>query len=164
MPGSIPHRLVVRRGFTTVELLVAIVLIGILTAIATPRFTLWRQRSAVTAARQHVEASLATARAAVVQRGTSGAFLARGNTLSAWALSPRTGDTVWVIPPTRLDSLLRVTLTTGSPGDSIVRFNSRGLANNGVGSIHRYILTSGPRRDSICVAPAGNILPRRCAL
>ncbi len=150
-----------RAGFTAVELMIVVVIVGVLTVVAIPRFSVWRERGSVGAARQQIVSAIATARSSAVQRGTRATFKVSGNTIRAWAMSPA-GDTVFVIPLVRLDSTLNTTITLRNAADTAIVFDGRGFSRRSSGGVYRYILENGKHRDSVCVGSGGTVLPRRC--
>ena len=58
-----------RLGFTTIELLIVIVLIGVIVTIGFPRIRRTLDKTNVRSARVYLSTAVATARAAAVQRG-----------------------------------------------------------------------------------------------
>lgn len=148
-----------------------IVIGGLLTAFALPQVTTWRQQSQITSARQTVAAAIATARAAAVQKGYLGYFYVRGDTISVSVdTAPINAGfpKLVVIPPVVLTTSNASEITTPS-GDEVdsITFDPRGFAlprGDGVAAPYIYLLVSGLRRDSVCVARMGQILPRGCTL
>ena len=147
------------RGFTVVELLIVIVLMGFLSAISYPRFSAVRASAALRAARVQFGASLATARAAAVRFGRPAQLKRTGNTVQVRADTSGTGVFVSLGEPVALDSQFSVTLS--ATVDSVV-FGSRGLATNLTASGAQFQLMRGGIRDSVCLTRLGQVAPRGC--
>src|ERR1044071_8494526 len=97
-------------GFTVVELLMVIVVMGFLTSIAYPRWTSVRASTNLRAARVQFPASLAIARAAAVRFGRPAQLKRTGNTIQVRADTGGTGVFVALTSPIALDSQFSVTL------------------------------------------------------
>ena len=85
-----------RSGFTLIEVVIVIVLIGIMASFFFPRIGQSLRRQDVSSARNAVTTLLAKARAAAVQRGRGVAFIHRSNSIIVLSNHPVTGvvDTV----------------------------------------------------------------------
>lgn len=148
-------------GFTLIELLIAIVICGVLAMVAVPRIASARDSANLVSAREQVSASIATARAAAIQKGepVTIRFTAAGPSA---VIRGRTGNDVRLVAPVDLRALYGVTVDAGV--DSI-RFDSRGLATPKLRGMAVFRLTgTGGGVDSVCVGVLGQILPRKCAL
>lgn len=146
-----------RRGFSLVELLVALTVAAIVLGFALPRFAPMRQASNVRAANQVVNAYLNTARQTAVRRGQDVTFERTGNTVRVWTLvngAPRV-----VEPDVDLAESYGVTVE-GSLGT--VRYNSRGFAWPRLGAEQRLRVYRGKNKDSVCVSTLGML--GRCGL
>ena len=71
-----------RRGYTFTEMLMVLLVISGLAFFTLPRFSGLHERSRITAARQEIEAAIATARAAAIQKGRTARLLVRANQVS----------------------------------------------------------------------------------
>ncbi|HEX3158081.1 MAG TPA: prepilin-type N-terminal cleavage/methylation domain-containing protein [Gemmatimonadaceae bacterium] len=161
-----------RPGFTLLELLIVLVIVGVLTTISLPKFSDWRARGQITSARQSVAAAIATARAAAVQKGYPGYFIVNGDVISV-EVDTLPGAPLLklnVVPSVALDTeyATELTLPDGA-ASTIIRFDPRGFASPRLQppageAVYIIRLTSGARRDSVCVARMGQILPRGCSL
>lgn len=151
-----------RNGFTLIELMVVLVLVGGLTALALPKAATMREQSNIKAAKQQLAATIASARAAAVQKGTPARF--RVSTNSVTALVPNApGDTTFVIPARDLNKLFGVTVSMRTPSvDSVLVFEPRGFVTPRLNQAAMYIVTSGTRADTICVGIIGQIMTRSC--
>ncbi len=147
------------QGFTVVELLMVIVVMGVLSSIAYPRWTAMRKSAGLRAARVQFSASLAIARAAAVRFGRPAQLKRTGNTIQVRADTGGTGVFVALGTPVAFDSQFSVTLS--ATVDSIV-FGSRGLATNLTSSGAYFELAGASIRDSVCLTRLGEVAPRGC--
>jgi len=147
------------RGFTLLELLIVIVLMGLVSAMAYPRMSGVRASAGLRAARVQFIGSLATARAAAVRFGRPAQLKRIGNTIQVRADTGGTGAFVSLSLPLPLDSQFSVTLS--ATVDSVV-FGPRGLATNLSSSGARFALVRGTVRDSVCLTRLGEVAPRGC--
>jgi len=151
-----------RRGFTLVEILIVIVIMGILATIAMPKLSTLSRRYTVDSAKQDVAAYLAQARAAAIQNGRNGWFIRNGNTIMV-ALDTSAGA-----PPApftqpldlKLEHGVSVTMPTNP--DSI-RYDPRGIAV-GLGGVVAIVVKKNGIRDSVCVIGLGRISAKDCHL
>jgi hypothetical protein len=67
-----------------------------------------------------------------------------------------------VLGPLRFDTAFATTITPTVPGDTIIAYDSRGLASPRLGHVARDVIARGAHRDSVCVSNLGMILPRGC--
>ena len=148
------------RGFTTLELLVVIVIMALLAGLAVPRFARVRERNAIESAREQLTSTVAAASSAARQRGTVAAVFLDGNVLSAVTISPTTGDSVWLLRPSNLNTSTGVTLSA-DPVDAVIHFDSRGFANR-TESDRVWHIALGEHRDSVCIGSLGHIYSRNC--
>ena len=141
-----------RRGFTFIELVVAVSLMGMLLAILGPRIGATRDRGAVRSAKQKVSAYLATTRAAAIRRGRPATFHASGG--SIWVSIGGT-DTV----AARISLGEEYSVVFEATTDS-VRFDARGFATNIPGT-QVFRLRRAAYSDSVCVS-RGGLIASRC--
>ena len=134
---------------------------GLLAALAIPKFTAVRERNGVESVREQLASTVSFARSAARQRSTRAGVLIDGNTLSSWTFSPTTGDTVWLVRPTDLSTQSGVTIETSSAGAALIDFDTRGFANR-ADSVRVWRLRSGSRTDSLCIGPLGHLYKRNC--
>ena len=146
-----------QRGFSTVELLIVIVLLGIVAAMVAPRLGTMGGSLAVRAARQEVAAALATARAAAIQNGRPVSFVKSGNTVGVFMDSA--GTTVSLGTARDLGALHGVEVAATR---NLIRFDGRGLAT-GLNAVETIVLSRGDERDSVCVLRLGKVSTRSCA-
>ena len=144
------------RGFSTVELLIVIVLMGILAAMAAPKLSTVASSLALGAARQEVAAALATARAAAIQNGRPVSFVRSGNTVGVFMDSA--GTTVTLGSVRDLGTLHGVEVTASR---NVIRYDARGLAT-GLDPVEAFVVSRGGERDSVCVLRLGKVSTKEC--
>jgi prepilin-type N-terminal cleavage/methylation domain-containing protein len=138
-----------RRGFTLPEILIVIVMISVLALVAIPRFATANAKRHMESARMRVAASIATARAAAIQKGEKVQFKIASNRVTVKASSDATN----LVSPVPLDTLYSVN-TNGT--DYTIDFSSRGFATLGA----RTVITlkrSGVPDDSVVVTKTGMV-------
>ena len=145
-----------RIGFSLIEMLMVVVIIGVILAFGLPKFNSLRNSGKIGAAKVHLSSSITTARAAAIQNGRASAWTVSGNTV---AVSAQNAAGVWVNlqSPAGFDSLYNVALRATQ--DQII-FDSRGIAANMTGTNKIYIV--GATTDSVCVTMLGVVLRHGC--
>lgn len=145
-----------------IELLAVCAIVGVLAALAMPAIGGLQDRYAVQSAKQQLAASLATARAAAVQKSRVARFRANGGRIGAVVLTTA-ADSQHVVGERDLAREFGVTLALRVPDDSVVTFGTRGLrtAPRAAGT-QTYVLSRGLSRDSVCVGMLGQLLLRGC--
>jgi Tfp pilus assembly protein FimT len=143
--------------------MIVVAIVSGLALFALPRFRGLHAASQLAAARQEVEAGIATARAAAIQKGRRSYFSITGNAMLVSVDTSDSGqrDTILSLRP--LDSLYRVRVTPGAQGSQVM-FGPRGwvtpLANGNL----EYVLQRGTRIDTLCFRPTGQLMGRGCTL
>jgi len=144
--------------------MIVVTITSILSLMAAPRFTTLMERSALRSSRQQIEAMIATARAAAIQKGRTATFYVSGQTMGVRAVINDAGATSDLIAPMRLDLIHKgMSLALAGSGDTTIVFSARGYATPRLASKIIYRLTIGSRRDSTCVSTIGHILGQTCA-
>ncbi len=143
-----------RLGFTLVELMIAVVLMGIIAAIGAPKLASIRDKASVRSATQQVGAYVATTRAAAIRRGMRANFKTKGDTM--WIEIQQPGAPEVIAPRIPLSATFNVGMT--STTDSIV-FDARGFAVNLAGT-QKFVVTRSSASDSICVTRLGMVSPK----
>lgn len=120
-------------GFTLIEIMIAIVIMGILMSAAVPSFSKWMQNSQIRTAAESVQNGLQLARAEAARANTSVSFTLAGNDWSvavsgvASAVQARSGQEG--SPNAVITSVNSVTISgvaTAMSGQNIVWFNGTG--------------------------------------
>jgi prepilin-type N-terminal cleavage/methylation domain-containing protein len=156
-----------RRGYTLAELMLVTFVAGVVMMFSVTPLMRARDRQAVRAARQQISATVAAARAAALQRGRTGRFTVRGDTVTALVDTAGPGmpvsGTFVVLAPHALDTEFGVRVTLRTSADAVIAYDARGLANPRLsGRIARLIVTKGTAKDSVCFSTLGQILRNGC--
>lgn len=152
-----------RRGFTLIQLLVVIALMGAIMLRVAPRISELKQRASLRAARQELIAALSAAQESAMQKGKTATFAISSNTISVTALSGLTGNTVNVLGPIRFADF-GATIAPLSPAPSSLTFDARGLVSPATTQTNSYVLTASGGADTVCVTGGGLVLPKGCVL
>ncbi len=137
-----------------VELMIAIVLMGIIMAIGAPKLGSIRDRASVRSATQQIGAYVATARAAAIRRGMRANFKTRADTM--WIEIQQPGTPEIIAPRIPLRETFNVSMT--STTDSIV-FDSRGFAIY-PSVTSKFVVSRASAKDSTCVTRLGMVSPK----
>jgi prepilin-type N-terminal cleavage/methylation domain-containing protein len=155
--SSVSGSIVRRRGFSLVEMLIVVVLIGALAAVAIPNFKGFNDKRIMRSAKTRLMIALTTARAAAIQKGQTANAVITGNRITVTVNSAGTS----LISPVPLDSLYQVTITP-SVSLSQVNFDGRGFPSNLSGTL-RFVLTRpNTPADSVCITRFG-LIQKTCA-
>lgn len=158
-------RLKTHRGFTMIELLLVVTVLGIMMMLSVPRVKEMSARSSLRAARQELTAAFAAARTAAFQKGKTSTLTLAYNQANVTVLSGLSGASVQVLGPIKLDRALNVSLTALNSAPTSMNFDSRGLVTpTPLGAVNKYRLSYKAYADTVCVSAAGIILPRNCQL
>lgn len=137
-----------------VELMIAVVLMGIIMAIGAPKLGSIRDRASVRSATQQIGAYVATARAAAIRRGMRANFKTRADTM--WIEIQQPGTPEIIAPRIPLRETFNVSMT--STTDSIV-FDSRGFAIY-PSATSKFVVSRAAAKDSTCVTRLGMVSPK----
>lgn len=148
-----------KRGFTLIEILMVIVIMGILSTMALPRLARRGVTLTVRSAKQEVASYLAQARATAIATGRSAWFIRSGNTVGVSSTSTTAG----YVKSTDLMTEHGVTVSAASDPTTI-EFDARGMIPGGVGGALPIVLSKQSARDSVCVIGLGRISTRDCSL
>lgn len=163
MPEMSRHKS--RPGFSLIEILIVVVIVGVLTMIAAPRVRATSDQYNVKAARERIASSVATARATAIHSGRESVFWTSGNWFAVWTQNPTTGAWQQAVPwQNMISTHSGVNLQIGGAGWSYVWFEPRGLTKYRPSSTVVFRLVGKATTDSVCVSRLGQILPNNCAL
>ena len=153
-----------RSGFSMVELLVVIAIMGILVTFAVPKIRTFRSGNNLRSAKAQVASSLATARAAAIQKGRDARFIVRGNNLAvAVDTSGAFGlQELVVLSNVPIDDRYGAAITLRTASDTMVTYDSRGFGSTGSGYRAVYVIRVQSMVDSVCVSPLGLINKQGC--
>ncbi len=145
-----------RRGFTLLELLVVIVMLGVIMALAIPRLRSAFGGTSTRSARVTVTTLVAKARAAAVARGCRATIhFTSGSAGTVWVTVCRLNgagvDTLGGIEPLAARFNVTVTATRDS-----VSFAPSGIGFDGLSTT--LLMTGNGGRDSIVINPIGKVL------
>jgi prepilin-type N-terminal cleavage/methylation domain-containing protein len=141
-----------RRGFSLIELLIVIVLIGALASFAVPMVRRGMEARRVSGARIAITTMNAKARAIAVQRSRVVQFIVVGNEVRLVSRHPVTGA-ITVIEQRDLNSVYGVTVT--STRDTL-RYDPRGLGlQNSATSI--AVSRPGGYADTVVITSLGGV-------
>jgi type II secretory pathway pseudopilin PulG len=156
-----------RKGVTLIEIMTAVGLAIVMTAIAFPKLKETRRAANMQSAKTQVESYLAVARSVAIRNGVRSFLIRDRNTMRVMADSGV--GLVVVVRPMALDTISNVLLTSasGRTADTIV-YDNRGMAVNLAATTKFYIETKSGAgagvKDSICVTRLGLVLDRNCGL
>jgi len=145
-----------RTGFSLVEMLMVVVIIGIVVGFGLPKFASMRNSGKIGAAKIHLSSSITTARAAAIQNGRAARWNLTGNRVTITALNGA-GTYVNINAPAGFDSLYKVQLRSTQ---ATIDFDARGIASNMAGTGKIYVV--GTTTDSVCITRLGVVLRHGC--
>ena len=146
-----------RSGFTTIEMVICVILIGIIASIGFPKIRTALDKSNVRSSRDALGTEAAIARAAAIQRGCRGVLHFGSGALS----------TVWVTTacPTKVDTVAgverlgtRFNVTIAATRDS-VQYDPRGLSMDNAVTVVRITGAAG-NKDSVLINTIGKVVRR----
>ena len=150
-----------RSGFTTIEMAIVLVLIGIIAMIGFPKIRTALDKTNVRSARVSISSFAAEARAAGAQRGCRAVIhFISGVTSRAWVTAcPRrqpgagTVDTVAMIDDVGARFSVQMTITRDS-----VQYDPRGLSMDNATTIVRFTGNVAANTDSVVINPLGRVV------
>jgi len=145
------------RGFTFIEVLIVMVLIGIIAALGIPRIRDAIQKNNVRSARAAIGTLVAKARGAAVQRGCKSAIhFTQGSAGKIWVTACKTTNSALTDTLGGLEQLAaRYSVTLATTGDS-VQFMPNGVSPDNVMTVIRF--TSNGISDSVMINQVGKVV------
>jgi prepilin-type N-terminal cleavage/methylation domain-containing protein len=146
-----------RRGFSLIEILTVIIMIGLVAAMAIPKFGTTLSRQNVRGARLLITTMHAKARNAAVFRGRQTALVLKNGRLVIVSRHPVTGA-VDTVGRTESDivGLYGVSFVVNPSGRDTLFFNAGGLGSE-TGQTTIFVAKAG-YADTIAISPLGRIL------
>ena len=114
-----------RRGFSLIELMVVVVMIGIMTLIGFPRIQSQLAKSEIRSATARLAAVYAQGRANAIETGRATQFNLLGNRVWLTVDVGGTLDTIGTVQ--HLDSIYKVALTYNAYADDLIQIDGRGI-------------------------------------
>jgi len=146
-----------RRGFTLIEVLMVITIVGILLGVVVPRYGAISGAMSVHSAKQELGSMLAQGRATAIRTDQTVLVVRTGNVISLIGINGNGGTT---ISQQDLGSQFNVTV---SASRDTVTYDSRGMVT-GNSSTLKFVVTNGSTRDSVCLMALGKVTRTGCAL
>lgn len=149
-------------GFSFIEMVFALAIVGIVLGIAAPRVLRSSDRVAMGDARWRVTAAVSTARSAAVRMGRMSSLSvdAAGGAMVVQVDTTVLGGALPVeLARVELWDDLRVRVAADPP---VLCFDPRGVATAGAGCAERTVvvrLSRGALADSVMVSPTGRVIP-----
>ena len=151
--GSVRRCRRTRRGFSLLELLLVLVISGILMRVTMPKFAAFRDRTAVSGAKQQIASYLAGARAAAIRQSQTATFHVVSDQI--WTtVNQSSGSPVDVQKVTSISKSRGVSVNNSSSTDSPIVYDPRGFGRS---AATKYVLSRNGVKDSLCVTTLGMI-------
>lgn len=143
-----------RRGFTLIEILMVIAIIGAVAALTYPRIAEGLNRENVRSARQAITTMHARARATAIQRGRTTSLVHNGNVVLVLSRHPVTGALDTISDPVNIYNSYGGVVQTWSR-DTLV-FDPRGVGMET--SATSIMVRKAALADTIRITPVGSVI------
>jgi len=144
-----------RRGFTLIEILIVMAIMGIVAMMAFPKMGNMNDRNQMRSAKDGIAAKLAAARAAAIATGRQSRFYIEGDSMRmttfVGAAETAKGTTVY------LDRQFGVRVISSN---IMIAFDGRGMTSNSGNTVK---FTRRALTDSLCISPIGLVNRHGCA-
>ena len=151
-----------RPGFSLPELMLVLCVAAMAMGYATPKLRRAQQLLTMRAAKNDLASSVASARAAAVQKGRPGRLTIKGSRMTV-SVDTNAARNRMTLIERDLKLTYRVTIQTRNPADSVIPFDSRGFARTASGGTAVYVLSApGGLVDSVCVSLLGLASKKGC--
>ena len=146
-----------RSGFTTIEMVIVVVLIGLIAAIGFPKIRQTLDKTNVRSARAAVGTLAAMARSAAIQRGCPGVIHFLATNATVWVTTSCAAKVDTVSGVQQLTTRFKVTMV--ATRDS-VRYDPRGLSldNLAGNTVITFTGSVGSNVDSTVINPLGKVV------
>lgn len=143
------------RGFTLVEILIVIAIMGIMMMLALPKMGNMNDRNQMRSAKDGIAARLSAARAAAIATGRPSKFYVEADSMRITTFK----GSVETAKGSAINLKRQFGVSVISPSFSIV-FDGRGMTSNS-GSVIKF--TRNTLTDSLCISPIGLVNRHGCA-
>ena len=140
-----------RKGFSLIEMMVVLAMLGIIVAISAPRIQTIRNRSNMRAARDEAATAIAIARSAAIQKGQKAYFRTANDSISAVVSSGQV-----VLMQRSLLDMYGAKITPLNGGPAQLNYDTRGFADYG-SQVKYEIKINSKTADTLCVTKLGLI-------
>ena len=147
-----------RAGYTLIELLVVLLLMGLVLAMAGPKFTAGIRYFTARSATSQVVADLALARTQAVREGSTASFRLVTPSRYMVTVDDANGAVARVVKNVTLEGTARGVAVT-APAGARIAFDSRGMRRTGAGLGDNLVITrQGGLTDVVTVTIVGRVI------
>lgn len=147
-----------RAGYTLIELLVVLLLMGLVLAMAGPKFTATIRYFTARSATSQVVADLALARTQAVREGSTASFRLVSPSQYMVTVDAANGNVARVVKSVTLEGTARGVAVT-APAGARIAFDSRGMRRTGAGLGNNLVITrEGRMTDTVTVTIVGRVI------
>lgn len=149
---------------TLIELMIVLSITAIMVGFAAPGVFMARDSASRRSARQELAGAFAATRAAALQKGKIATLTLTSSSATVSVLSGIAGTAVTVLGPIQFNTSLLATIEPLDGAPAMISYNARGMLTPTPVGTQKYQVSVGYLRDTLCISPAGIILPRGCQL